>query len=690
MFMRSFQRIGLSASILAFLAGFVLAAESRQATAQVVDVAEQASTSREKLAAEIATVDGDSLRSSLLDSAGNDRLAHWYAGKVLVNAQWLTLEQAQEHAASDKCLAAYHTLRTESSDCLADHERLARWCRKQGLADLVKMHWLHVLRFDREHRPALNELQLTWHQGMLLSHAEAQSYRDREREWLAQKKAWQAKVKKLRRDLEKGRVEEEMAARKELREIREPAAVPALLEEFASSPANEEQALERQNELMAVLGKIESPVAIEALTQFAVETTNKSIRYLAIDQLKPKPLETYVPALLAGMAMPVEASVSINASGNRMVSSYSYSQEKPGGSVLTKNRRSYRTVSGSRYRPTRLYRKGRYVAPKTIKGQTRKVPINPGHGRGLVDRQLTGICSNGNPYSITVRRREYGSKYLKTVKDPDVKVAGGYTAQYAGVGYAEDRGFVIRQNEARGKLREEALRAQHNLDERNQAIHLQNERIASVLSELTGETLAPHPKLWWDWWSDFLDSHPDLANVGTRRQLNQNLLNKQQRGLARGTWVWTRRGQRAIETILPGDYVLAQNPQTGELAYKVVLAVSRPQRIRVSKVELDETELHCAPDHVVWATGIGWQRVSKLAPGQSIHGTTSEARVRHVDTAFDIDSYDLTVEGFHAFFIGVQGLLVHDASPIAPAYVALPGFSPAAVANAVDLAANAR
>ena len=105
---------------------------------------------------------------------------------------------------------------------------------------------------------------------------------------------------------------------------------------------------------------------------------------------------------------------------------------------------------------------------------------------------------------------------------------------------------------------------------------------------------------------------------------------------------------------------------------------------------MGETELHCAPGHVVWATGTGWQRISKLSLGQSLHGTTTEAQVTGVGAAFKIDSYDLTVDGFHTFFVGVQGLLVHDSTPIAPAHVALPGFSPAAVANAVELAANAR
>ncbi len=675
-------------------------ANSQVLGAQVGDLAGQARMGREQLAKRAAAVDSVALRARLLHSAENDRLTHWYAGKIFVDGQWLTLEQTQQQAAQDKQRTAYRKLRAQAADRLSDHERLARWCAKHKLADLANMHWLHVLQFDRAHRAALNKLELTWYQGMLLTHDEAQRYQDREREWLKQKKAWLTKVKRLRRALEKDLGEEDfnrekIAARQELREIRAPAAVPALLEEFLEPARDEEKTFARRSELMTVLGGIDAPTAVEALAQFAVESPDESIRYAAIHQLKAKPLAAFVPALLAGLAMPIEASVSINNSGSRVVSSYSYSQEKPGGNEYTENRHSYQTVPGARYLPVRLYRPGRYVSPRTIQGITRKVPINPGHGSGLVRRQILITCGHNKPIKKTIIRREYGAKYLKEVTTPDVNLPGGYSAQYAGIGYAEDPAFASRQQAARGKLQQQAQQARRFLEEHNRATVLQNERIASVLSEVTGETLSAFPKSWWNWWSGYLDHHPGLATVGSRQQLNRLLLNQASRGLARGTWVWTRRGQRAVETVLPGDYVLAQEPRTGELAYKMVLAIAMPQPLTVSKVDFREVdfsdaELRCAPGHVVWATGTGWQRVSKLTSGQSLHGVTSAARVEQVDTAFEIDSYDLVVDGFHTLFVGKQGLLVHDATPVGPAHVALPGFSSAAVADAVKLAANVR
>lgn len=60
--------------------------------------------------------------------------------------------------------------------------------------------------------------------------------------------------------------------------------------------------------------------------------------------------------------------------------------------------------------------------------------------------------------------------------------------------------------------------------------------------------------------------------------------------------------------------------------------------------------------------------------------------MRAVAESYPIDTYDLIVDDFHTYFVGKQGTLSHDATPVGRTFVALPGFSPAAVANAARLA----
>ena len=213
-------------------------------------------------------------------------------------------------------------------------------------------------------------------------------------------------------------------------------------------------------------------------------------------------------------------------------------------------------------------------------------------------------------------------------------------------------------------------------------ISAQNERIAEVLTHVTGEKFEASPKNWWNWWGEFLDEHPDVAATGAVQEFNTALLNRQLRGMARGTWVATDRGQLPIETILPGDKVLSQSPLTGELAFRVVQAVARYPGRPVERISLDEGLLHCTPGQVLWKTGEAWTRVATLSPNVLLHGVDDERRVKSTTAAFTIDCYDLVVDEFHTYFVGSELLLTHDATPLEPCYTALPGFSPAAVSAA--------
>ena len=255
------------------------------------------------------------------------------------------------------------------------------------------------------------------------------------------------------------------------------------------------------------------------------------------------------------------------------------------------------------------------------------------------------------------------------------------TAYFEDPRYEKNKQFTLEYAKSR------AIQSDTRLIQLNKRIQQKNERIVEVMAELTGERFGADPKRWWNWWSNYLDRHPDMAAMGLRQDFNTALLNQEPRGLARGTWVWTRQGKRAVETILPGDFVLSQNPFTGELAHKVVLAIQAPRQIEVREIEFNGRAMHFAPGHVVWAAGPGWQKVSNLAAGQRLHGVNNEPQIKEIREVFGLDGYDIVVEGFSTLFVGEQGVLVHDATLIRPTHTALPGFSPAAVAEAVHLAA---
>ena len=87
---------------------------------------------------------------------------------------------------------------------------------------------------------------------------------------------------------------------------------------------------------------------------------------------------------------------------------------------------------------------------------------------------------------------------------------------------------------------------------------------------------------------------------------------------APGTPVWTATGATAIEKILPGDRVLSQDPETGELTYKPVLKVTlRSARPMLDLTVGDET-IRSTRGHLFWVAGEGWLMAREMVAGQKL------------------------------------------------------------------------
>ena len=74
-----------------------------------------------------------------------------------------------------------------------------------------------------------------------------------------------------------------------------------------------------------------------------------------------------------------------------------------------------------------------------------------------------------------------------------------------------------------------------------------------------------------------------------------------------------------IEQVQVGDCVLAQNPDTGELDYKAVLATTTRTTSRVIAVRTAKETIRATRGHPFWVSGIGWQMAKELKAGQLLH-----------------------------------------------------------------------
>jgi len=141
---------------------------------------------------------------------------------------------------------------------------------------------------------------------------------------------------------------------------------------------------------------------------------------------------------------------------------------------------------------------------------------------------------------------------------------------------------------------------------------------------------------------------------------------------AAGTLVQTEHGLRAIETIRPGDMVLSRDDATGRTGYRRVSAVKSPTTDDLYTVDLDVSDAGKGMHHAdfeatathPWRTAHGhWVQTADLRPGTHLvradgaAGTVDFVR----DTHHAAPTYNLTVEGWHTYFIGKDKVWVHDA-----------------------------
>ncbi|SIO56134.1 Pretoxin HINT domain-containing protein [Singulisphaera sp. GP187] len=135
-----------------------------------------------------------------------------------------------------------------------------------------------------------------------------------------------------------------------------------------------------------------------------------------------------------------------------------------------------------------------------------------------------------------------------------------------------------------------------------------------------------------------------------------------------GTPVWTRQGQRAIDTIRVGDVVLTQESETGTLRFDPVLAVFHNKPAPTLQIQLDDG---CEPlvvtgIHRFWLAGKGWVMGRDLSPGDRIRTLGGQARVTAVSPGSVQPVFNLEVGEHQNFFAGQAGALVHDNSLVEP------------------------
>lgn len=237
------------------------------------------------------------------------------------------------------------------------------------------------------------------------------------------------------------------------------------------------------------------------------------------------------------------------------------------------------------------------------------------------------------------------------------------------------RGRTMSTVAALGAATIAASRTQRQVAMANAQAESRNERIDEVLREITDHETDGRPQSWWQWWQEYNDVYvpEEKPLVESENETVYTAAVTTCECFLPGTPVWTETGPEPIEKVRVGDRVLAQDPTTGELAYKLVLQTTVRPIGQTVRVGVDGEDIYATNGHPFWVVGKGWRMARKLEPGWRLHTPNGSRTITHVEEGPESRAHNMMVENFRCFFVGSDKILVHDNTVRRPTAALVPG-----------------
>jgi hypothetical protein len=558
-------------------------------------------------------------------------LARWSLGLIDTGDAWVRYDRFVHETNRWPELFKYQQEREKRTDSFADQLFLADGCRDHNLTDEERAHLMGALQQnwnfeEAHHRLGHVNLGGTWVTGQQIERALLRQQRN-----AVNFARWQEPVQLLARQFNSvhgpGALKNFEAR---LNEIRTPDAIPAMEMIFAARSPDATMAY------LGWLAGIESYEASQALARQAVFNDVAELRAAAQRNLRGKPWKEYVPWLLSGL----ESTKEIECSWQVDV--------------------------------------GAALALRMV----RKVVINGEAVELTVDQHERFIPAFNSP---TVIRTNPDGSHSVSVRVP-VSVGGRVPS---------------RRGQSPGQIANfrtliEQIQSQRNLQGWQQASQeIRTDRIQRALAAGTQVDSNHGPDDWWNWWreqNDYVlatgtkqklkDSYEETWYVDRRRKLPVRNVNvgyvlspfPSHSCFAAGTPVETEQGPKPIEQIQRGDRVLAQDIETGELAFKPVFETTRRDEASLLRIRTSSEDITCSIGHPFWIPGQGWTMARELEPGSRLHAVSGTAVVETIESAGTGSVYNLVVADAHTYFAGKERLYTHDVTRREPTDSILPGL----------------
>ncbi|MEA2631018.1 MAG: hypothetical protein QOE66_1237 [Chloroflexota bacterium] len=231
-------------------------------------------------------------------------------GKTPLNFQ---KAQILEVHAEPSALDEYLERRDQAAPTAASQYELGLWCDQHKLKDLARVHYEEALKLDKTFTPAHQKLghvlySETWlwgdelreAQGLVRYKGQWISKQEKERrEELeatnAEQASWVRRLKLMRQAILSGSEDRRRDAETQLREIRDPVAVPPLVQILGQASEPLRALLDR------VLAEIPGPEAASALVRHILYETDPDVRHVTIDVLLNRKDPEIVPGLVKAL-----------------------------------------------------------------------------------------------------------------------------------------------------------------------------------------------------------------------------------------------------------------------------------------------------------------------------------------------------------------------------------------------------
>jgi hypothetical protein len=258
----------------------------------------------------VLTTDGR-LQGTLLNAQESPRknyIVQTDSGQVTLDK-----EQVKEIISQTADELEYERLRFSFPDTVDGQWKIAEWCRERGMSKERTTHLERIVEIDSNHKQArgalgygqvngrwvrqedvMKERGYVKYKGKWLLPQDVEIQEQKRKSEIAQKE-WFKRLRLVRAQLD-DRGPRAAAALKELQEVSDPDAIPAIIELFKNERSESVQRL-----YIAALARMNTASAVRVLGEIALESSNEETRLTSLDHLKkiksPASVSQFVGAL---------------------------------------------------------------------------------------------------------------------------------------------------------------------------------------------------------------------------------------------------------------------------------------------------------------------------------------------------------------------------------------------------------